>query len=95
MGEKLTLDQVAEQIGCSKRTVRRLISKGDLPALRIGTTGALVRVDADDLAKAFRPIVPQGLPAYDQPVKRPTPLPAKSTNRNRNTRKPSRRRPAK
>jgi excisionase family DNA binding protein len=55
MGKMISLDAAADEIGASKRTVRRLISSGELRAYRIGK--AVIRVDHDDLEKAFKPIV--------------------------------------
>ena len=43
----LPLDHVAESLGVSAKTVRRLIAKGELVACRLGR---LVRVHPDDLA---------------------------------------------
>jgi excisionase family DNA binding protein len=57
MGNRLSLDQVAAQLGVSKRTVRRLISSGELPAVRVGTS-SIIRVDADDLAAIMHPVTP-------------------------------------
>jgi excisionase family DNA binding protein len=59
MGNRLSLDQVATQLGVSKRTVRRLISSGELPAVRVGTS-SIIRVDADDLAAIVHPVTPNG-----------------------------------
>ena len=42
------LEQVALQLGCSTRSVRRLIDQGELPIIRIGR---LVRVHPDDLRR--------------------------------------------
>lgn len=56
LGKKITLDAVADELGMSKRTVRRMISSGDLPAYLIGKR--CVRVDSDDLAAVCKPIVP-------------------------------------
>ena len=42
----LTVYQVAERLTVSPKTVRRLVERGDLPALRIGGS---VRVDPDEL----------------------------------------------
>jgi excisionase family DNA binding protein len=61
MGNKLTLDGSAEYLNVSKRQVRRLISSGQLPASRIGTTTS-VRIDADDLEALLTPVVPNGKP---------------------------------
>jgi excisionase family DNA binding protein len=43
----LLIDDVAEGLGVSTRTVRRLIAKGELVACRLGR---LVRIHPDDLA---------------------------------------------
>jgi excisionase family DNA binding protein len=56
MGKKLTLDAAASELGISKTGVRRLISSGELRAYKVGRK--LVRIDADDIAKVLRPIVP-------------------------------------
>lgn len=45
----LTLEQVAERLNVSTRTVRRLIDRG-LPAVQLGGPGTSVRVDAAELA---------------------------------------------
>jgi excisionase family DNA binding protein len=57
---QLTLDQACDELGISKRSLRRLISNGQLPAYRIGNGTALVRIDSDDLAKVVHPVVPNG-----------------------------------
>jgi excisionase family DNA binding protein len=44
----LTVWQTAERLTVSEKTVRRLISSGNLPALRVG---AQLRVDADELER--------------------------------------------
>lgn len=59
MGKKLTLDQTADELGTSLRTVRRLVSSGQLPAVRVGTS-KLIRIDRDDLAKVLKPVTPNG-----------------------------------
>ena len=43
----LLIDQVAEELGVSARTVRRLIARRELVACRLGRS---VRVHPDDLA---------------------------------------------
>jgi excisionase family DNA binding protein len=58
MGRKLSLDAVAEELGISKRSVRRLISSGELRAYRIGR--AAIRIDSDDLAAVLTPVIPDG-----------------------------------
>jgi excisionase family DNA binding protein len=42
----LSVSATAERLGVSEKTVRRLISSGVLPALRIG---AQLRIDPDEL----------------------------------------------
>ncbi len=59
MGQKITIDTAAEEVGTSSRTIRRLISDGQLRAYRLGRT-KVVRIDRDDLLKVLRPIVPNG-----------------------------------
>lgn len=59
MGKKLTLDQAADELGTSLRTVRRLVSSGQLPAVKVGNS-RLVRVDRDDLDKLLKPVTPNG-----------------------------------
>jgi excisionase family DNA binding protein len=58
--KKLTLNEAADELGVSKRTLRRLISSGQLPAVRIGIGTAIVRIDPDDLANVIHPVVPNG-----------------------------------
>ncbi|ROR53274.1 excisionase family DNA binding protein [Luteococcus japonicus] len=48
----VTIAELAEQWGCSDKTVRRLISSGQLPAYRVGKR--LIRIlqeDADSFAR--------------------------------------------
>jgi excisionase family DNA binding protein len=45
----LTLDQVAQSLAISKATVRRLVDTGELPTVRIGPGGRLVRVRVRDV----------------------------------------------
>lgn len=47
--KKISLDAAANELGVSKRSVRRLITSGQLKAVRIGNT-SLIRIDRDDLA---------------------------------------------
>ena len=58
VGKLITLDDAAERLAISKRSVRRLISEGTLPAVRINAR--TIRINDDDLAKALRPVVPNG-----------------------------------
>jgi excisionase family DNA binding protein len=48
----LTVEQVADQLNVSPRTVRRRIASRELPAVRLGSSPqSPVRVSADDLAR--------------------------------------------
>ncbi|BBY38475.1 hypothetical protein MMAN_26090 [Mycobacterium mantenii] len=62
MGQKITLAAAADELGISKRSVRRLISNGELRAYKIGRSGQLVRIDRDDLATVMCQVVPNGKP---------------------------------
>ena len=46
-GTWVTVDEVAEALGVHRRTVRRWIERGDLPAHRVGPR--LLRVRVEDL----------------------------------------------
>jgi excisionase family DNA binding protein len=50
----ISLDAAAEQIGVSKRTIRRLVADGRLPAYRVGSR--VVRIDSADLDALLTPI---------------------------------------
>ena len=54
MGQKISMDAAADNLGVNKRTIQRLIAIGELPAWRVGTK--IVRVDADDVAKLLKPM---------------------------------------
>ncbi|CQD10668.1 phiRv2 prophage protein [Mycobacterium europaeum] len=60
MGQKLTIDAAADELGISRRSLRRLITSGQLRAYRIGTGNHLVRIDRDDLSTLLNPVVPNG-----------------------------------
>jgi excisionase family DNA binding protein len=47
----LTVDDVAELLGVSRRTVYRWITEGVLPAFRLGRKGSPVRIDAAELER--------------------------------------------
>ena len=49
-----TMNGVAEQLGVSRETVRRMIARGELRAYKVGPK--LVRIDPADVAKVMRPI---------------------------------------
>ena len=57
MGRKLTIDQAAEELSISRRSLRRLITSGDLPAYHLGSLPQIVRIDSDDLDKLLNPLV--------------------------------------
>ncbi len=44
--EYRSIPEVAERWGISRVTVRRMIRRGDLPAIRIGTGAGVLRVPA-------------------------------------------------
>ncbi len=50
----LTIAQAAQALAVKPVTVRRLISKGDLPARRVG--GHLIRIPASAIADIGRPL---------------------------------------
>jgi excisionase family DNA binding protein len=56
MGKLITLEQAAERLAVSKRTVRGLISSGRLAAVRINSR--IIRVDERDLASVLTPVTP-------------------------------------
>ena len=49
----LTISQVAEALTCSPDTVRRLIAKGEMRAVRFGR---LIRVATSEVTRAGRPV---------------------------------------
>lgn len=49
----LTVAQTAHNLNCSPDTVRRMISRGELRALRFGR---LIRIAVSDLQRAGRPV---------------------------------------
>lgn len=46
----LTVDEVAERLGVSSKTVRRELASGDLESVRVGPAGRLIRVPEKALA---------------------------------------------
>jgi excisionase family DNA binding protein len=52
-GRWLTINEIAEQIGVTTKTVHNLIDRGELPASKIGQT-RMVRVAADDVDALMR-----------------------------------------
>jgi excisionase family DNA binding protein len=55
MGQKVSLDEAAKHVGMSKRSIERLIERGQLAAYRVADIRA-IRVDLDDLEKLLNPI---------------------------------------
>lgn len=53
-GNLLSIEDVAQILACSTKSVRRLISRGDLPAYRYGPR--LIRIDPRDLDKLRQPV---------------------------------------
>jgi excisionase family DNA binding protein len=47
----LTIEETARRLRVSTKTVRRLIGRGDLPAVRVR---AVIRIDPDELDEAIR-----------------------------------------
>ena len=45
----LTVDQVAERLGVTRRTVERKIAAGVIPALQLGGRRSAIRVDEREL----------------------------------------------
>lgn len=49
----LTVPEVAEALSCSPDTVRRLIARGEMRAVRFGR---LIRIASGEIARAGRPV---------------------------------------
>jgi excisionase family DNA binding protein len=47
----ITIDQAAERLGLSRRTVERKIEQGLIPALQLGGKGTAIRIDERELAE--------------------------------------------
>lgn len=54
-GNALTVAEAAELLHCSEKTLRRMISRGDVRAYRIGR---MIRLSRTDLQAASRPASP-------------------------------------
>lgn len=59
MPSYLTLEQAAERLAVSPRTIRRLVASGHVRAYRIG--GRLLRIDPASLEASLRPIPTTGV----------------------------------
>lgn len=44
-----SVTEVAEQLGCCRETILRMIEAGDLPAFRLSRTGRAYRIRAEDV----------------------------------------------
>jgi len=53
LDDLISVKEAAARVGCAELTIRRGISRGDVRAYRFGR---LIRIDAADLARAFRPV---------------------------------------
>ena len=51
----ISIDEAAERLGVNNFTVRRAISRGEIPAYRIGSA-RVIRIKVSDLNKALRPV---------------------------------------
>ena len=69
-GQLLTIQETAEMLRCSPRTVRRRIASGELPAFR---DRALVRLRHDDVAGYIARRVPYAAVRVAQPARVPGP----------------------
>jgi excisionase family DNA binding protein len=54
MGQKVSMQQAADDFNVSTRTIRRYIASGRLRASRMGPR--VIRIDVDDLATLFKPV---------------------------------------
>ena len=50
----ISIEQAAEMYGVGRQTIRRLISDGEVPAVRVGKR--VIRLDVNDLERAFKPV---------------------------------------
>jgi excisionase family DNA binding protein len=58
----LSIDEASDDLGVSRRTLRRLISGGKLPAYKVSAN--LVRIKSEDLQKVLSPITPNHKMGY-------------------------------
>jgi excisionase family DNA binding protein len=54
----LSINQAAEFYGCSTKTIRRMVSNGQLEAVRVGAW--MIRIDAAELEARLRPVSAAG-----------------------------------
>ncbi|HEY3530386.1 MAG TPA: helix-turn-helix domain-containing protein [Nocardioides sp.] len=53
-----SIPEAAEFYGCSTKTIRRMVARGDLRAVRVGPR--MLRIDAAELEARLRPIPTAG-----------------------------------
>jgi excisionase family DNA binding protein len=58
----LSIDEASDELGVSRRTLRRLISSGKLPACKVSRN--LVRIKTEDLEQVLSPITPNHKMGY-------------------------------
>jgi len=51
----LTIDQTAELLQMSPFTIRRMVSRGELPAFRVGGTRS-IRIKSSNVQRLLRPV---------------------------------------
>jgi len=49
-----TIEEVASVLGCSIKTIRRRVAKGQIPAIQEGGKGTELRFDLDDVILAVK-----------------------------------------
>jgi excisionase family DNA binding protein len=54
ISEYMTGAEVAEELRCSEPTIRRRVRSGELPAVRLGTGRAAIRIPRADLVRWLR-----------------------------------------
>mgnify|MGYP000291759981 CR=1 FL=1 len=54
MEEFVTVSEVSEMAGVRPATVRRWISRGILPAMKVGRVWLILRMDAESIAMSLR-----------------------------------------
>ena len=55
MHQLITIEVAAERLSCSHWTIRRMISRGEIPAYRFGKA-RMIRIDPRDLDRIKRPV---------------------------------------
>ncbi len=55
--ELLTTDEVAERLRVSKQTIRNMIDRGELRAVKVGRQYRVVSADVDNLLSVLSPVL--------------------------------------